>query len=163
MSDSNVHVGTCFCGAVEVTVTGEPAVMGYCHCKDCRAWSAGPVNAFTIWPPEAVQITKGAENARSATRRPPQSIRKWCKDCGGHLLAEHPLWGVTDVAAAVLPDPSVQGGPARELREHGAADEGRAAEAEGLPGRDGRLRGAAAGVSRDGAAAPGQAPRRHCP
>lgn len=33
------------------------------------------------------------------------TIRKWCKTCGGHLLSEHPVWGVTDVAAAVLPDP----------------------------------------------------------
>ena len=55
MSDANVHVGRCFCGAVELTVTGEPTVMGYCHCADCRAWSAGPVNAFTIWPPEAAR------------------------------------------------------------------------------------------------------------
>ena len=102
MSASNVHVGTCFCGAVEVTVTGEPAVMGYCHCKDCRAWSAGPVNAFTIWQPQAVQVTKGAEKL-VGYQKTPQSIRKWCKDCGGHMLAEHPLWGVTDVAAAVLP------------------------------------------------------------
>ncbi|MFP6740763.1 MAG: GFA family protein, partial [Alphaproteobacteria bacterium] len=39
---SDVHKGTCYCGAVEVTATGAPFAMGYCHCKDCRAWSAGP-------------------------------------------------------------------------------------------------------------------------
>jgi hypothetical protein len=103
MSDANVHAGKCFCGAVELTVTGEPTVMGYCHCADCRAWSAGPVNAFTIWPPEAVRITKGAEHV-SGYRKTERSIRKWCTACGGHLLSEHPTWGVTDVAAAVLPD-----------------------------------------------------------
>lgn len=31
--------------------------MGYCHCESCRHWSAGPVNAFTLWKPEALQIT----------------------------------------------------------------------------------------------------------
>ena len=37
MSDTSVYAGRCFCGAVELTVTGAPAVMGYCHCADCRA------------------------------------------------------------------------------------------------------------------------------
>ena len=77
--------------------------MGYCHCAYCRAWSAGPVNAFSIWPPEAVRITKGAENVGSY-QKTERSVRKWCTACGGHLLSEHPTWGVTDVAAAVLPD-----------------------------------------------------------
>ena len=103
MSDTDVYTGRCFCGAVELTVTGEPVVMGYCHCADCRAWSAGPVNAFTIWPPEAVRITKGADHVGSY-QKTERSIRRWCTACGGHLLSEHPTWGVTDVAAAVLPD-----------------------------------------------------------
>ncbi len=103
MGDTNVHTGKCFCGAVELTVTGEPTVMGYCHCADCRAWSATPVNAFTIWPPEAVRIIKGAENVGSY-QKTRTSIRRWCTACGGQLLSEHPPWGMTDVAAAVLPD-----------------------------------------------------------
>jgi hypothetical protein len=41
--------GRCFCGAVEITVTGDPVGMGYCHCSSCRSWAAAPVNAFTLW------------------------------------------------------------------------------------------------------------------
>jgi hypothetical protein len=103
MDDANVYAGTCFCGAVELTVTGESVAMGYCHCNSCREWSAGPVNAFSLWPPEAVRITKGAENIGSY-QKTEKSIRKWCRICGGHLLTEHPLWGLTDVYAAVIPD-----------------------------------------------------------
>jgi hypothetical protein len=103
MDDANVYAGKCFCGAVELTVTGEPVAMGYCHCNSCREWSAGPVNAFSLWPPEAVRITKGAENVGSY-QKTEKSIRQWCKTCGGHLLTEHPLWGLTDVYAAVIPD-----------------------------------------------------------
>ncbi|MBP9175563.1 MAG: GFA family protein, partial [Rhizobiales bacterium] len=62
MTNANTNKGKCFCGSVEFAVTGEPAAMGYCHCSSCREWSAGPVNAFTLWPPEALKITKGAEN-----------------------------------------------------------------------------------------------------
>ena len=27
--------GTCYCGAVKVTCTGEPKVCAVCHCKSC--------------------------------------------------------------------------------------------------------------------------------
>ena len=52
MSDESTYEGSCFCGAVKFTVTGAPAAMGYCHCGSCRLWSAGPVNAFSLWKPE---------------------------------------------------------------------------------------------------------------
>ena len=103
MSDPKTYKGSCFCGAVELTVTGEPAAMGYCHCESCRHWSAGPVNAFSLWKPDAVKVTKGAENIGTYNKTP-RSLRKWCKQCGGHLMAEHPIWGLVDVYAAVIPD-----------------------------------------------------------
>jgi hypothetical protein len=96
------HHGTCFCGAVELRVSGAPLAMGYCHCNSCRSWSAGPVNAFSLWDPASVKITKGAEQVREF-RKSENSVRKWCGRCGGHLLTEHPVWGVVDVYAATLP------------------------------------------------------------
>lgn len=100
---SKEQKGSCFCGAVEVTVNGEPAAMGYCHCDSCRHWSAGPVNAFTLWPPEAVKVTKG-DDKLGTYNKTPQSNRRWCTVCGGHVLTEHPSMGLTDVYAAVIPD-----------------------------------------------------------
>ncbi len=97
------HKGTCFCGAVEVTLEGEPAAMGYCHCESCRHWSAGPINAFTLWKPEAVRITKGEEHLLTYNKTE-NSCRRWCKTCGGHVLTEHPGFGLTDVYAAVIKD-----------------------------------------------------------
>ena len=95
--------GSCFCGAVEVSVTGEPAGMGYCHCASCRTWSAGPINAFTLWPTENVTVSKGAERI-AAYHQTDRSFRKWCTSCGGHLFTEHPKWGLTDIYAAILKD-----------------------------------------------------------
>jgi hypothetical protein len=97
------YKGSCFCGAVELTVSGEAAGMGYCHCTSCRTWSAGPVNAFTLWKSETVRVTKGADSLGTYNKTP-NSLRKWCKTCGGHVLTEHPKWGLTDVYAAVIPD-----------------------------------------------------------
>jgi hypothetical protein len=101
MATVRIYDAACFCGAVEFTVTGEPVAMGYCHCESCRRWSAGPVNAFTLWKPEALRVTRGA--AKLATySKTPRSDRKWCTSCGGHVLTDHPHWGLVDVYAAVI-------------------------------------------------------------
>jgi len=96
------YAGACFCSAVQFTVTGGPAAMGYCHCESCRSWSAGPVNAFTLWKPDALKVTRGADKIGSFNKTP-RSARKWCKTCGGHLFTEHPQWQLTDVYAASIP------------------------------------------------------------
>ena len=96
------YSGKCFCGAVEFTVTGEPALMGYCHCESCRHWSAGPVNAFTLWKPEQFKVTKGADKI-GMYKKTETSHRKWCKACGGHLFSDHPGMGMIDIYAAMLP------------------------------------------------------------
>jgi hypothetical protein len=103
MTQQKTYEGSCFCGAVQFRVTGAPVGMGYCHCDSCRKWSAGPVNAFTLWKPENIEITRGADRI-AAFNKTPGSTRKWCKTCGGHILVDHPSMGLTDVSAAVIPD-----------------------------------------------------------
>jgi hypothetical protein len=96
------HSGTCFCGAVEVEVTGSPEAMGYCHCRSCRWWSGGPVNAFTLWKPEAMRVTAGAEHV-ATFQKTPFSQRQYCAKCGGHLMTNHPTLGLVDVYASMIP------------------------------------------------------------
>jgi len=102
-SASATYQGRCFCGEVQFTVTGEPVAMGYCHCESCRSWSAGPINAFTLWKPEALRITQG-EDKIASYHKTPHSHRQWCQRCGGHLFTRHPGLGLIDVYAAVIPD-----------------------------------------------------------
>ncbi len=94
---------SCFCGEVRFEVTGEPVAMGYCHCASCRHWSAGPVNAFTLWKPETLKVTQGAASIGTYNKTPGSS-RKWCQKCGGHLFTDHPGFGLVDVYAALLPE-----------------------------------------------------------
>ena len=94
--------GSCFCGAVEIEVQGAPEAMGYIHCSSCRSWSAGPVNAFTLWKPENVKVTQGAEFLGHFMKTP-TSDRQYCKQCGGHLMTDHPPLGLIDVYAATIP------------------------------------------------------------
>jgi hypothetical protein len=99
---TDTHRGTCFCGAVELEVKGAPEGMGYCHCSSCRSWSAGPVNAFTLWKPDAVKVTKGAAFVGKFAKTP-KSERQFCTKCGGHLMTYHPGFRLMDVYAATLP------------------------------------------------------------
>jgi len=96
------HKGQCFCGSVQLEVAGEPAAMGYCHCRSCRSWSGGPVNAFSLWQPEAVQITSGADHVASF-QKTENSRRQYCTKCGGHLMTKHPRLGLVDVFVATIP------------------------------------------------------------
>jgi hypothetical protein len=64
---------------------------------ECRGYASGDgllslhvVPALVCWASECVQSLA--------------TIRKWCKACGGHLLTEHPGFGLVDVYAAVIPD-----------------------------------------------------------
>ena len=95
------HAGQCFCGAVEIEVNGEAEAMGYCHCNSCRSWSAAPVNAFTLWKPENVKVTKGTEFVGHFMKTE-RSDRQYCTECGGHLMNHHPLMGLIDVYAATI-------------------------------------------------------------
>jgi hypothetical protein len=96
------HKGACFCGSVQIEVTGEPEGMGYCHCQSCRSWSGGPINAFTLWKPDAFRVTEGAENIATFIRSP-MTERQYCAKCGGHLLSNHPGLGLVDVFASTIP------------------------------------------------------------
>ena len=96
------HQASCFCGEVHFEVSGEPTGMGYCHCASCRTWSAGPVNAFTLWKPDSVRVTSGADHVATFAKTP-GSERQYCAKCGGHLMTNHPPLGLVDVYASTLP------------------------------------------------------------
>jgi hypothetical protein len=96
------YEGQCFCGAVAIEVSGEPLGAGYCHCANCRRWSAGPVNAFTLWKPESVKVTRGEDQLREFNENE-RTYRVWCNACGGNLYARHPGWDLIDVYAATIP------------------------------------------------------------
>jgi predicted GNAT family acetyltransferase len=95
------HKASCFCGAVELEVTGKPAFAGYCHCHDCQAWSAAPINAFSLWKSHSVRVTKGEADI-ATFHKTENSYRKFCKVCGGHLMTDHPRMRLIDVYANLL-------------------------------------------------------------
>ncbi len=96
------YEGECFCGTVRIEASGDPEAMGYCHCRSCQSWSGGPVNAFSLWKPDAVRIVAGEEHV-GTFQKTPLSERAYCERCGGHLMTRHPTFGLTDVFVATIP------------------------------------------------------------
>jgi hypothetical protein len=88
----------CICGAVELEITGEPAVQALCHCSSCRGWLSAPVHAAALWPSPSVKVTRGAGNM-GLFKRTESSHRQFCKSCGAAVLVGHPGIGMTDVPA----------------------------------------------------------------
>jgi hypothetical protein len=86
------------CGAVQLELSGEPAVQAFCHCESCRGWLGAPVHAASLWPAAAVKILKGADKL-GTYKRTEASHRKFCTSCGTPVLVDHPAMGMVDVPA----------------------------------------------------------------
>jgi hypothetical protein len=100
---AKVRTASCFCGAVEVSVEGDPVTQGFCHCASCRAWTAQPVTAYALWPAPLVRVTKGADVFGHAPRND-NLATGFCTKCGGAVLAESKLSGLTDVFPMIVHD-----------------------------------------------------------
>jgi hypothetical protein len=103
MQQDQVQKGQCFCGQVQIEVTGQPAAQGYCHCESCRQISGAPIRGFTVWPKESVRVTRGEDQLKGYSKTD-FSDRRHCANCGGQVLIYHPTLGMTDVHSEIIPD-----------------------------------------------------------
>ena len=89
----------CRCGAIGLTISGEPAAELYCHCADCQAAHGAAYVPSAIYPAEAVEVVRGKPVAMVV--KTTQRMR--CADCGAYLYAELPSVGMRSVSAYLLP------------------------------------------------------------
>jgi len=92
---------SCFCGAVELELSGDPNVQAYCHCSSCRGWLGAPIHAATLWPAAKVRVVKGA-NELGMFKKTEASHRQFCRGCGSPVLVGHPALGMIDVPAGAI-------------------------------------------------------------
>ena len=98
---TEMHKGSCFCGAVAFEARGAPLDMGYCHCEDCRAYSGAPLAGWSLWPACSVSVTQG-EDRLGGHNRTGFSNRRFCAECGGAVFIQHPTLGLVDIPAGKL-------------------------------------------------------------
>src|SRR5438093_825449 len=99
---SEVRTSGCFCGAVQLELTGEPNVQCYCHCGSCRGWLGAPIHGATLWPTPSVTVVKGADKLVTF-KKTEASHRQFCNNCGSPVLIRHPAIAMTDVPSGTIP------------------------------------------------------------
>lgn len=98
------NTGQCHCGAISYAVSGEPLNHALCHCSDCRRHAGAPMVGWTMYPVEALSVTRGeAKIYRSSGH----GRRHFCGDCGTGLfyLNDRMLPGLVDIQSGTYDDP----------------------------------------------------------
>ncbi|MGH8085440.1 MAG: GFA family protein [Lysobacter sp.] len=97
--------GSCLCGSVRYTFSGEVARAGNCHCINCKK-ATGSGYAPTLFVPEnAVEIT-GEVKYYESTGTSGTSVRRgFCPNCGSQLFGKPGAFpGMLGVRAGSLDD-----------------------------------------------------------
>ncbi|KAJ2896242.1 hypothetical protein MKZ38_005736 [Zalerion maritima] len=97
--------GSCFCGNIRISYTGEPTIKALCHCLDCRKIT-GSVYSTNIIVPEAGFTVTGTPKTIAKTGDTGNTITShFCPDCGSTLFRDGSSFpGSKIVKAGVLDD-----------------------------------------------------------
>ncbi len=96
---TEVHKGSCYCGAVEYELYGALRPSVACHCSQCRKtsghyWSATQVSNknFVVTKDAGLKWFRSSDTAR----------RAFCKECGSSLFWQLDSEDETSVATGTL-------------------------------------------------------------
>ena len=100
--DAAQKSGSCRCGAVQFTVTGDPLITIACHCTGCQRMTASAFSLSTLYPLDAFAVVGGDPvlgGLQQATRH------YFCPDCKSWLYTRiEGLDDMVNVRATMLDD-----------------------------------------------------------
>jgi hypothetical protein len=98
--------GGCHCGKIRYQVDGKALTHALCHCNDCRRHAGAPMVGWTMYPIDAVKVTKGKPKTYESSA---DGRRQFCPDCGTGLFYTNAaiLPGIIDIQSATYDDPEV--------------------------------------------------------
>ncbi|SDS00248.1 Uncharacterized conserved protein [Halopseudomonas litoralis] len=70
--------GSCLCGNVRLTATGQPDRVGICHCLDCRKHHGALFHSSAIFARDAVTVTGETREYQG---------RYFCPRCGSSVFS----------------------------------------------------------------------------
>lgn len=96
--------GGCHCGKVRYQAEGTALTHALCHCKDCRRHAGAPMVGWTMYPVDAVKVTKGQPKIYESST---DGRRHFCGDCGTGVFYTNAavLPGIIDIQSATYDDP----------------------------------------------------------
>ncbi len=101
---TNTLSGSCLCGAVNYTVTGEERRFYHCHCQRCRK-ASGTGHASNLFVKGTLEWNSGETLVR--TYKLPEAERfsnTFCSTCGGRVPRFVEEFGVAFIPAGSLDD-----------------------------------------------------------
>src|SRR5215470_17035348 len=99
--------GGCLCGRVRYRLSGEPALSGLCHCRNCQRYTGSAFEAVMAFPRANVSIQGELKTYEDKGDSGKPVYRRFCPNCGSGIIAEADvLPGVTIVLAGTLDDPT---------------------------------------------------------
>lgn len=79
------RVGSCLCGGIRYTITGEPDLVGVCHCRDCQKFTGSAFSFLVVVPEDAVTF-EGKSKTFSIPGDSGKPIeRQFCPECGSSI------------------------------------------------------------------------------
>jgi hypothetical protein len=79
--------GSCLCGLIAYEVDRLDGPIGHCHCKTCRKAHAAAFATTARVNREHFRWLRGEEHL-GAFESTPGKLRRFCTQCGSHLMAE---------------------------------------------------------------------------
>ena len=77
--------GGCLCGKVRYEIWGEPAGVGYCHCRMCQLALGAPLNAWAAFKKSLVTFVGDHPKVYRSSRI---AKRAFCENCGTSLYTD---------------------------------------------------------------------------
>lgn len=102
MPDRNLS-GSCLCGSVRYTISGEHKRFYHCHCQSCRKASGTGHATNILLKPDSVHWSSGEDLLKSF--RPPDAERftsTFCSKCGSPMPRVLPELDIVVVLAGSL-------------------------------------------------------------
>src|SRR5262245_35031683 len=97
--------GGCLCGAVRYESSADPAMMGHCHCVDCRRSSGTGHSSHLLVPEGAVKISGKLASYDRAADSGNVVTRGFCPVCGSAILSRNSASpGIVFLRASSLDD-----------------------------------------------------------
>ncbi|MDP3846647.1 MAG: GFA family protein [Pseudomonas sp.] len=98
-----IYEGSCGCGAVNYSFSGEPVNSVFCYCKECQV-RTGSDKWFGLWvQKENFTFTKGTPLTFTRPGDSGQAMHhQFCGACGTNLCVEVTVANIYSVAATTL-------------------------------------------------------------
>ncbi|MBN9143502.1 MULTISPECIES: GFA family protein [unclassified Novosphingobium] len=87
MTHTGPHTGQCLCGAVKLSLKGDPIAARMCWCHDCQRLASGSATVNALFAPENVTVT-GPVTLHHKTADSGNTVeRAFCSACGSHVFS----------------------------------------------------------------------------